>query len=165
YCSKDVFEAWFEQFLTPILEPCQIVILDESAFCKSNKINSLAEKRVEPSLKAVFIEYGKNKHGYFNIPEKQKEAFFESYSGGDSTEEDVISVNQKMLVKLTKEERGSKGAAFTTYITLVGKSRKEIEQDYNYLSSLWQIQENVSSVDILSNDVEVIISGKEAFET
>ncbi|MGL9688436.1 MAG: Rne/Rng family ribonuclease [Wolbachia sp.] len=240
-------------------------------------------KRVEPSLQAVFIEYGKNKQGflsfseispdYFNIPEKEKEVFFESYSSGDCTEEgngasantssdsttsrsvnesgngfvrevslyrryklqDVISVNQKMLVQLTKEERGNKGASFTTYITLVGrycvfmpnsmsrggvsrriedinvrkqlkdilnsielpkrsgliirtvgsgKSKKEIEQDYNYLSSLWQnIQENVSSVnvpsliyneadlimksirDFCSNDVEVVISGKEAFET
>ncbi|MCA4773855.1 Rne/Rng family ribonuclease [Wolbachia endosymbiont of Mansonella perstans] len=240
-------------------------------------------KRIEPSLQAVFIEYGKNKQGflsfseispgYFNIPEKEREAFFESCSSGDCMEEgdgasantssdsttsksinesgngfvrevslyrryklqDVISVNQKMLVQLTKEERGNKGASFTTYVTLVGrycvfmpnsmsrggvsrriedvnvrkqlkdilnsielpkrsgliirtvgsgKSKKEIEQDYNYLSSLWQnIQENVSSInvpsliyneadlimksirDFCSNDVEVVISGKEAFET
>lgn len=123
-------------------------------------------KRIEPSLQAVFIEYGKNKQGflsfseisldYFNIPEKEKETIFESYSNDDCTEEapanissdsaasknvnelgsgfvrevplykkyklqDVISVNQKILVQLTKEERGNKGASFTTYITLVGR--------------------------------------------
>ncbi|MDM8335108.1 Rne/Rng family ribonuclease [Wolbachia pipientis] len=239
-------------------------------------------KRIEPSLQAVFIEYGKNKQGflsfseispdYFNIPEKEKETFFENYSNVDCTEEgedvsasissdstisknvtessngfvrevslykryklqDVISINQKMLVQLTKEERGNKGASFTTYITLVGrycvfmlnsmskggisrriedvsvrkqlkdilnsidlpkrsgliirtvgsgKSKKEIEQDYSYLSSLWRnIQENASSVnapsliyneadlimrsirDFCSNGVEIIVSGKEAFE-
>ncbi len=239
-------------------------------------------KRIKPSLQAVFIEYGKNKQGflsfseispdYFNISEKEKEAFFESCSNDDYTEEnssvstnvssdsaankninesssglvrevslykryklqDVIAVNQKILVQLTKEERGNKGASFTTYITLVGrycifmpnsmskggisrkiedanirkqlkdildsidlpkksgliirtvgsgKSKKEIEQDYNYLFSLWQnIQKNASSTnvpsliyneadlimrsirDFCSNDVEIIVSGKEAFE-
>lgn len=199
-------------------------------------------KRIEPSLQAVFIEYGKNKQGflsfseisldYFNIPEKEKETIFEGYSNDDCIEEasanvssdsaasknvngsgsgfvrevplykkyklqDVISVNQKVLVQLTKEERGNKGASFTTYITLVGrycvfmpnsmskggvsrriedanvrkqlkeilssinlpkrsglivrtvgsgKNKKEIEQDYNYLSSLWQSIQKMPSL-------------------
>jgi transposase len=44
HCNKEVFEAWFEQFLTPNLKPGQTVILDNAAFHKSNKINNLAER-------------------------------------------------------------------------------------------------------------------------
>ncbi|WP_265584128.1 Rne/Rng family ribonuclease [Wolbachia endosymbiont of Diaphorina citri] len=148
--------------------------------------------------------------------------------------QDVISVNQKLLVQLTKEERGNKGASFTTYVTLVGrycvfmpnsisrggvsrriedtnvrkqlkdilnsinlpkgsglivrtvgagKSKKEIEQDYNNLTLLWQnIQQNFSSLnvpsliyneadvvmrsvrDFCSNDTEIIVSDREVCE-
>lgn len=44
YCNKTVFEAWFEQFLTPTLQPGQTVILDNASFHKSKKISDLAER-------------------------------------------------------------------------------------------------------------------------
>ncbi|WCR53763.1 MAG: Ribonuclease E [Wolbachia endosymbiont of Ctenocephalides orientis wCori] len=148
--------------------------------------------------------------------------------------QDVISVGQKILVQLTKEERKDKGASFTTYVNLVGrycvfmpnsiskggvsrfikdanvkkqlkeilssinlpkrsgliirtagsgKSKKEIEQDYSCLSTLWErIQKSTSSIntaslvyneidvvmrsvrDFCNDGTEIVVSGKEALE-
>ncbi len=136
-------------------------------------------KRIEPSLQAVFIEYGKNKQGflpfceispsYYHLPEDEKKLLLEQFysytenaqSNKDSNNnveqngsscsqtealdsdnnennhfnnieedlptykkyklQDVIKLNQKILVQLTKEVRSHKGASFSTYITLVGR--------------------------------------------
>ena len=121
--------------------------------------------RVEPSLQAVFVEYGNNKHGflpfaeihtdYYQIPSQDKQELKESINGKESSnsklkkvkaaEEDcaesgnqafldmkknlsnqykiqeVIKKNQVILVQVIKEERGNKGVALSTYITLAGR--------------------------------------------
>jgi len=79
--------------------------------------------RVEPSLEAAFINYGADKHGflpfkeispaYRNTPEGAEE-------GRRSSVKDLIKEGQEIVVQIEKEERGNKGAALTTYISLAG---------------------------------------------
>lgn len=78
--------------------------------------------RVEPSLEAAFVNYGAEKHGF--LPFKEISPSFrtatESGQTGRSTIKDQIKEGQEIVVQIEKEERGNKGAALTTYISLAG---------------------------------------------
>ncbi len=78
--------------------------------------------RVEPSLEAAFVSYGADKHGF--LPFKEICPSFrtptESGQTGRSTIKDQIREGQEIVVQIEKEERGNKGAALTTYISLAG---------------------------------------------
>jgi len=78
--------------------------------------------RVEPSLEAAFVSYGADKHGF--LPFKEISPSFrtptESGQTGRSTIKDQIKEGQEIVVQIEKEERGNKGAALTTYISLAG---------------------------------------------
>ncbi len=79
---------------------------------------------VEPSLEAAFINYGAEKHGF--LPFKEISPFYrQQHDGSDSDSrrpaiKDLIKEGQEIVVQIEKEERGSKGAALTTYISLAG---------------------------------------------
>lgn len=76
--------------------------------------------RVEPSLEAVFVEYGSERQGFLSIREIAKE-----YLSGDPRNcnniRDIITEGTELLVQVEKEERGNKGAALSTYISLAGR--------------------------------------------
>jgi ribonuclease E len=78
--------------------------------------------RIEPSLEAAFVEYGSNRHGFLPF----KEIAHTYYrSGTDLTAnhlniKDVVREGQEIIIQVEKEERGNKGAALTTYISLAG---------------------------------------------
>jgi ribonuclease E len=80
--------------------------------------------RVEPSLEAAFINYGAEKHGF--LPFKEISPSYFQTQGGDEGEnrrkaiKDQLKEGQEILVQIEKEERGNKGAALTTYISLAG---------------------------------------------
>ncbi|PKM10472.1 MAG: ribonuclease E/G [Gammaproteobacteria bacterium HGW-Gammaproteobacteria-3] len=79
--------------------------------------------RIEPSLEAAFINYGAEKHGF--LPFKEIAPSFRKADDGASREgragiKDQIREGQEILVQIEKEERGNKGAALTTYISLAG---------------------------------------------
>ncbi len=78
--------------------------------------------RVEPSLDAAFIEYGSDRHGFLPLKEISREYFIaEPASGARVNIRDVIREGQEIVVQVEKEERGNKGAALTTYISLAGR--------------------------------------------
>ncbi|MDH4061456.1 MAG: Rne/Rng family ribonuclease, partial [Aquincola sp.] len=77
--------------------------------------------RVEPSLEACFVEYGEDRHGFLPFKEISKTYFKEGVSVRDAKIQDVISNGQELLVQVEKEERGNKGAALTTFISLAGR--------------------------------------------
>ena len=79
--------------------------------------------RVEPSLEAAFVDYGAERHGFLPLKEIAREYFIEgSYSGsGRPNIRDVIKQGQEVVVQVDKEERGNKGAALTTFISLAGR--------------------------------------------
>ena len=80
--------------------------------------------RVEPSLEAVFVEYGSERQGFLPLKEISK-SYFKQKSGdnesGRINVQDVLSVGQELVIQIEKEERGNKGAALTTMISLAGR--------------------------------------------
>ena len=78
--------------------------------------------RVEPSLEAAFVDYGADRHGFLPLKEISREYFKgKSSDGGRVNIKDVIREGQEIFVQVEKEERGSKGAALTTFISLAGR--------------------------------------------
>ena len=79
--------------------------------------------RVEPSLEAAFVEYGAERHGFLSLKEISREYFTKQPNeiDGRINIRDVIKEGQEVIVQIDKEERGNKGAALTTFISLAGR--------------------------------------------
>ena len=78
--------------------------------------------RVEPSLEACFVDYGVQRHGFLPLKEISSEYFVRQPEGGERVQiRDVLREGQEIVVQVDKEERGTKGAALTTYISLAGR--------------------------------------------
>lgn len=77
--------------------------------------------RVEPSLEACFVNYGSERHGFLPLKEISPEYYSGKNSGGKTRIQDVIKEGTEVIVQVEKEERGNKGAALTTYISLAGR--------------------------------------------
>ncbi len=78
--------------------------------------------RVEPSLEAAFVEYGAQRHGFLPLKEVSKEYFrSQPGPGGRLNIKDLLQEGQELIVQVEKEERGNKGAALTTFISLAGR--------------------------------------------
>ena len=77
--------------------------------------------RVEPSLEACFVDYGEERHGFLPFKEISKQYFSGNVSASQARIQDVIKEGQEMLIQVEKEERGNKGAALTTFISLAGR--------------------------------------------
>jgi len=78
--------------------------------------------RIEPSLEAAFVDYGEERHGFLPFKEVARSCFKSSYvdSGKRPSINDVLDEGQELIVQVDKEERGNKGAALTTFISLPG---------------------------------------------
>ncbi|XDF36614.1 Rne/Rng family ribonuclease [Paracidovorax avenae] len=77
--------------------------------------------RVEPSLEACFVDYGEDRHGFLPFKEISRQYFAEGVSPSQARINDVIREGQELLVQVEKEERGNKGAALTTFVSLAGR--------------------------------------------
>jgi ribonuclease E len=78
--------------------------------------------RVEPSLEAAFVDYGVERHGFLPMKEISKIYFKKGSTPSSRLKiQEVISEGQEVIVQVEKEERGNKGAALTTYISLAGR--------------------------------------------
>ncbi|MCO1813775.1 ribonuclease E [Pseudomonas aeruginosa] len=76
--------------------------------------------RVEPSLEAAFVDFGAERHGFLPLKEISREYFKKSPEDRINIKE-VLSEGQEVIVQVEKEERGNKGAALTTFISLAGR--------------------------------------------
>ncbi len=79
--------------------------------------------RVEPSLEAAFVEFGAERHGFLPLKEIAREYFYKdpSNSEGRLKIKEVVKEGTEIIVQVDKEERGNKGAALTTFISLAGR--------------------------------------------
>jgi ribonuclease E len=77
--------------------------------------------RVEPSLEACFVDYGEDRHGFLPFKEISKQYFAQGVPVSQARINDVIKEGQELLVQVEKEERGNKGAALTTFVSLAGR--------------------------------------------
>jgi len=77
--------------------------------------------RLEPSLEAAFVEFGADRHGFLPLKEISPEYFLKQSEGGRVNIRDVLREGQEIVIQVEKEERGNKGAALTTYLSLAGR--------------------------------------------
>ncbi|MEO8998421.1 MAG: Rne/Rng family ribonuclease [Rhodanobacter sp.] len=77
--------------------------------------------RVEASLEACFVEYGAERHGFLPLKEISREYFTPGLDQHKSSIRELIKEGQEVVVQVEKEERGNKGAALTTFISLAGR--------------------------------------------
>ncbi len=79
--------------------------------------------RVEPSLEAAFVDYGADRHGFLPLKEISREYFTKNSGDADGRIKikDVLKEGTEVIVQVDKEERGNKGAALTTFISLAGR--------------------------------------------
>ena len=78
--------------------------------------------RIEPSLEAAFVEYGAERHGFLPLKEISSEYFIGDVEPGERVNiKDVLRDGQDIVVQVEKEERGTKGAALTTFVSLAGR--------------------------------------------
>jgi ribonuclease E len=88
---------------------------------KKSNIYKAKITRVEPSLEAAFVDYGADRHGFLPMKEISREYFPKGYTfQGRPSIKDVLTEGQEVIVQIDKEERGQKGAALTTFISLAG---------------------------------------------
>lgn len=116
--------AQSEETRVAITENGQLIDMDielKSRAQKKANIYKAKISRVEPSLNAVFVDYGAEKHGFLPIKEVSHEYFENpSVSPFDDNAIHQVKAGQEIIIQIDKEERGTKGAAVTTYITLAG---------------------------------------------
>ena len=77
--------------------------------------------RVEPSLEACFVDYGAQRHGFLPLKEVSRDYFRGNPQGSRMNIRELLTEGQEVLVQVEKEERGNKGAALTTFISLAGR--------------------------------------------
>jgi len=113
-----------EELRVAIVEGQKLVDLDiESASREQRKSNIYKGiiTRVEPSLEAAFVEYGEERHGFLPFKEIASSFFRPEADPGHARIQDAVSEGQELIVQVEKDERGSKGAALTTFLSLAGR--------------------------------------------
>jgi ribonuclease E len=88
---------------------------------KKSNIYKARITRVEPSLEACFVDYGAERHGFLPLKEIAREYFAQGVDHNKAGIRDLLKEGQQLIVQVEKEERGNKGAALTTYISLAGR--------------------------------------------
>jgi len=113
-----------EELRVAIVDGQKLIDLDiELAGKEQNKSNiyKAVVTRIEPSLEAVFVDYGGERHGFLPFKEISRSYFKESVDPARSRVQDVLRESQELIVQVDKDGRGTKGAALTTYISLAGR--------------------------------------------
>ncbi|MDB6162664.1 MAG: Rne/Rng family ribonuclease [Xanthomonadaceae bacterium] len=77
--------------------------------------------RLEPSLEAAFVEYGGERHGFLPLKEISRDYFQAGVDPNKATIRELLREGQEVVVQIDKDERGTKGAALTTFISLAGR--------------------------------------------
>jgi ribonuclease E len=113
-----------EELRVAIVDGQKLIDLDiESAGKEQRKSNIYKGviTRIEPSLEAAFVNYGTDRHGFLPFKEVARSYFLNDADGGRARIQDVLKEGQELIVQVDKDERGNKGAALTTFISLAGR--------------------------------------------
>lgn len=116
-----------EELRVAIVDGQKLIDLDLESAIRSEKKGNIYKgivTKVEPSLEACFVDYGADKQGFLPLKEIYRE-YFSSYDSrtpiSDVRINSVIKEGQEMIVQVDKDERGTKGAALTTFVSLAGR--------------------------------------------
>ncbi|MBM3384945.1 MAG: Rne/Rng family ribonuclease, partial [Betaproteobacteria bacterium] len=113
-----------EELRVAIVDGQRLVDLDiESAAREQRKSNiyKAVITRIEPSLEAAFVDYGEERHGFLPFKEVARSYIREGVDPGRARIQDALREGQELIVQVEKDERGNKGAALTTFISLAGR--------------------------------------------
>ena len=113
-----------EELRVAIVDGQKLIDIDiETAGRESRKSNIYKGviTRIEPSLEACFVNYGEERHGFLPFKEISKSYFKAGTEVSKARIQDALSEGQDIIVQVDKEERGTKGAALTTFISLAGR--------------------------------------------
>lgn len=113
-----------EELRVAIVDGQKLVDLDIEHAGKEQRKSNIYKgviTRVEPSLEAAFVDYGTERHGFLPFKEISRSYFSDKSEGGRTRIQDVIKEGQELIVQVDKDERGNKGAALTTFISLAGR--------------------------------------------
>lgn len=113
-----------EELRVAIVDGQKLIDLDiESAGKEQRKSNIYKGviTRIEPSLEAAFVDYGNDRHGFLPFKEVARAYFKSGIDVGKARIQDALRERQEIIVQVDKDERGNKGAALTTFISLAGR--------------------------------------------
>src|SRR5258707_3870877 len=113
-----------EELRVAIVDGQKLVDLDiESASREQRKSNIYKGiiTRIEPSLEAAFVDYGEERHGFLSFKEVARSYFKPDIDAGRARIQEALREGQELIVQVEKDERGTKGAALTTFISLAGR--------------------------------------------
>ena len=118
-----------EELRVALVDGQQLYDLDIEATGREQKKSNIYKAkiiRIEPSLEAAFVDYGAQRHGFLPLKEISRSYFKDKGKGTGGTNgrvniKDVLAEGQEVVVQVEKEERGNKGAALTTFISLAGR--------------------------------------------
>lgn len=115
-----------EELRVALVDGQSLYDLDIEATGKEQKKSNIYKAkiiRIEPSLEAAFVDYGSARHGFLPLKEISRTYFRDKARNGNGRVniKDALSEGQELIVQVEKEERGNKGAALTTFISLAGR--------------------------------------------
>ena len=112
-----------EELRVAIVDGQKLIDLDIETVGKEQRKGNIYKgtiTRIEPSLEACFVDYGTERHGFLPFKEVAR-SYFQNFDGGRPRIQDVLREGMEVVVQVEKDERGNKGAALTTYISLAGR--------------------------------------------
>jgi ribonuclease E len=113
-----------EELRVAIVDGQKLVDLDIEIPGKEQRKSNIYKgviTRIEPSLEAAFVEYGADRHGFLPFKEVARAYFKPGVDVGRATIKEALREDQELIVQVDKDERGNKGAALTTFISLAGR--------------------------------------------
>ena len=113
-----------EELRVAIVDGQKLVDLDIESAAKEQKKSNIYKAvitRIEPSLEAAFVDYGAERHGFLPFKEISRSYFQPGVDADRATIKEALREGQELIVQVDKDERGNKGAALTTFISLAGR--------------------------------------------
>ncbi len=113
-----------EELRVAIVDGQKLIDLDIESASKEQRKGNIYKgiiTRIEPSLEAAFIDYGAERHGFLPFKEVARSNFSADTEPGRARIQDALREGQELVVQVDKDERGTKGAALTTFISLAGR--------------------------------------------
>lgn len=113
-----------EELRVAIVDGQKLIDLDIESAAKEQRKSNIYKgviTRIEPSLEAAFVDYGAERHGFLPFKEVSRSYFQTGAEVGRAKINEALKEGQELIVQVDKDERGNKGAALTTYISLAGR--------------------------------------------
>ncbi len=113
-----------EELRVAIVDGQKLVDLDIESASKEQKKSNIYKAvitRIEPSLEAAFVDYGAERHGFLPFKEISRTYFQPGVDASRASIKEALREGQELIVQVDKDERGNKGAALTTFISLAGR--------------------------------------------